>query len=191
MAANTSPAGDDKAQALHARIEALNEEHEVLLATAVKQDEDIASAHRALQVFSPESCHTNDKPLDAVQAHIKCTRDSRTYRLTHTRIGCTPSQREPCVTYTAWFQERSEQAVELAQEVAGATAELQAAIAREQRQAAQLEQERRGWADHQQQSAAEAEAAGAQIAQLQGLLKDAHRQLGAAKVGGSPFIASV
>ena len=36
---------------LRARIEALNEEHELLFSTAVKQDEDIASAHRALQVF--------------------------------------------------------------------------------------------------------------------------------------------
>jgi hypothetical protein len=51
LAIDTQLAGADEAQVLRARIEALNEEHELLFSTAVKQDEDIASAHRALQVF--------------------------------------------------------------------------------------------------------------------------------------------
>ena len=128
-------------------------------------------------------CHAQHTP--------KCTLRTQTHRLTHTRIAAAPLWMGTMWKGTSMFQERSEQAVDLAQEVAAVTAQLHEAIAQEQRQAAQLEQERRRWADHQQHSAAETEAAGAQIAQLQGLLEDAHRQLGVAKVGGFFYIAPV
>ena len=49
--ASSQLAGVSEEHSLRARIEALNEEHELLLSTAVKQDEDVASAHRALQVL--------------------------------------------------------------------------------------------------------------------------------------------
>ena len=77
--------------------------------------------------------------------------------------------------------------MELAEEVAAATVRLHEATAREQRQEAELMQERCIWADQQQQSAAEAQAAIVQIAELQGLLKDAHRQLSLAKVSALPM----
>ena len=83
----------------------------------------------------------------------------------------------------ACLQARSQQAVELAQEVAAITARVQEATTREQHQAGLLEEERCARAIEQQQCAAEAKAADVQIAKLQGLLEVAQMQLHAGQVG--------
>ena len=181
MAANTKLAGADEAQELRARIEALNEEHELLLSTAVKQDEDIASAHRALQVvhtLSPVTqspcCHAcipqlhHGKPGIQADTQQGCCNPLDAERMQQRQHG----SRNGLSKRWGWRKRWRLPQPSCRRPPPGSSATLLSWS----RSAA-------GGRDRRQQSAAEAEAAAAQVAQLQGLLEDAHRQLGAAKVG--------